>query len=260
MQVKACILVAMKKSIALLAAVSEEIAGIKKAMHIFDRTRLNKTETWTGTWWGKNIVLARTGVGRQKAKQATAQVIENFHPEAIISIGYAGALATELKVGDLFIADCILDGQNDSVAFEVENSLNSEWLGLAKSISLSGELKIKVGKLITVNSVIHTPEAKQDLGEKVGADAVEMETIEIAMLAREKKIPFLSVRGISDAVDHELIDPSSFLGSDGEISKLRAGWYVLTHPKSLKNAISLRSHTQIATQNLTDFISKLISI
>ena len=132
-------------------------------------------------------------------------------------------------------------------------------MDLAKNISLSGELKIKVGKLITVNSVVHTPEAKQDLGKKFGADAVEMETIEIAMLAREKKIPFLSVRGISDEVDHELIDSSSFLGSDGEISKLRAGWYVLPHPKSLKNAISLRSHAQIASQNLTDFISKLIS-
>jgi nucleoside phosphorylase len=204
-------------------------------------------------------MLARTGVGRQKAKQATIQVVENFHPEAIISIGYAGALTKELRVGDLLIADCILDEQNDSRVFEVEDSLNSEWLDLAKSISLSEELKIKVGKLITVNSVIHTPEGKQDLGKKFGADAVEMETIEIAMLAREKKIPFLSVRGISDEVDHELINSSSFLGSDGEISKLRAGWYVLTHPKSLKNAISLRSHAQIASQNLTDFISKLIS-
>ena len=260
MQVKACILVAMKKSIALLAAVSEEIAGIKKAMHIFDRTRLNKGETWTGSWREKNIMLVRTGVGRQKAKQATAQLIEKFYPEAIISIGYAGALNAELKVGDLLIANCILDGQNDSFAFKVGDSVNSEWLDLAKSISLSEELKIKAGKLITVNSVIHTPEGKQDLEKKFGADAVEMETIEIAMLAREKKIPFLSVRGISDEVDHELIDSSSFLGIDGEISKLRAGWYVLTHPKSLKNAISLRSHAQIATQNLTDFISKLISI
>ena len=250
----------MKKSIAILGAVSEEIAGIKKAMRIYDRIRLNKTKAWAGKWREKNIMLARTGVGRQKAKQATVQVLENFHPEAIISIGYAGALTKELRVGDLLIADCILDEQNDSRVFEVEDSLNSEWLDLAKSISLSEELKIKVGKLITVNSVIHTPEAKKDLGEKVGADAVEMETIEIAMLAREKKIPFLSVRGISDELDQELINSSSFLGSDGEISKLRAGWYVLTHPKSLKNAISLRSHTQIATQNLTDFISKLISI
>ena len=260
MQGKTCILVVMKKSIAILGAVSEEIAAIKKAMHIFDRTRLAKTEICTGTWRGKNIILVRTGVGRQKAKQATCQIIENFHPEAIISIGYAGALTAELKVGDLFIADYILNEQNNSVPFEIEDKLNSEWLDLAKSISLLGELKIKVGKLITVNSVIHTPEAKQDLGKQFGADAVEMETIEIALLAREKKIPFLSVRGISDAVDHELIDSSSFLGSDGEISKLRAGWYVLTHPRSLKNAISLRSHTQIATQNLTDFISKLISI
>ena len=206
LQGKECILVVMKKSIAILAAVSEEISGIKKAMTIVDRTRLDKTEIWTGAWRGNNIILVRTGVGRQKAKQATYQIIENFHPEAIISIGYAGALTKELRVGDLLIADCILDEQNDSRVFEVEDSLNSEWLGLAKSISIPGELKIKVGKLITVNSVVHTPEAKQDLGKKFGADAVEMETIEIAMLAREKKIPFLSVRGISDAVDNELIN------------------------------------------------------
>ena len=124
----------MKKSIALLAAVSEEIAGIKKAMHIFDRTRLNKTETWTGPWRGKNIMLVRTGVGRQKAKQATAQLIENFHPEAIISIGYAGALNAELKVGDLLIANCILDGQNDSFAFKVTDS--TSLAGSASTVSI----------------------------------------------------------------------------------------------------------------------------
>ena len=119
--------------------------------------------------------------------------------------------------------------------------------------------KIKVGKLVTVNSVIHTPTAKKDLGKQFGAEAVEMETVEIALLARENKIPFLSVRGISDEVDHELIDSSSFLGDDGEISKLKAGWYVLTHPKSFKNALSLRSHTLIATRNLTHCISQIIS-
>ena len=45
MQGKTCILVAMKKSIAILGAVSEEIAAIKKAMHISDRTRLAKAES-----------------------------------------------------------------------------------------------------------------------------------------------------------------------------------------------------------------------
>ena len=44
-----------------------------------------------------------------------------------------------------------------------------------------------------------------------------------------------------DHINHELIDTSSFLGEDGEISKLKAGWYVLTHPKSFNKAFSLKS-------------------
>jgi len=137
---------------------------------------------------------------------------------------------------------------------------NLKWLELAKNTQPPENFKLKVGRLITVDMVVHTPEAKKELRNEFGAEAVEMETLEIALLTRANKIQFVSIRGISDAVNHELIDSSSFLGSDGEISKLRAGWYVLTHPKSLKNVFSLRSNTQIATQNLTDFISRLVSI
>ena len=169
MQVKACILVVMKKSIALLGAVSEEIAGIKNAMHIYDRIRLNKTKAWTGRWREKNIMLARTGVGRQKAKYAIRQVIEKLEPEAIISMGYAGALNAGLKVGDLFIANYILDEQNHSIPFKVEDLPNSKWLALAKNISLAEELKIKFGTLVTANSIIYSPQAKQDLGKQFQA-------------------------------------------------------------------------------------------
>ena len=45
----------------------------------------------------------------------------------------------------------------------------------------------------------------------------------------------------------------------GEISKLKAGWYVLTHPKSFNKAFSLKSQARIATLNLTEFIGKLLS-
>jgi adenosylhomocysteine nucleosidase len=65
------------------------------------------------------------------------------------------------------------------------------------------------------------------------------------------------VRAISDSVEQEVLDSSSFLGGDGEISKLKAGWYVLTHPGSIASALSLRSQTQQATRNLTEFVSNL---
>ena len=250
----------MNETIAILGAVSEEIAGIKREINISDRVRLDKSEAWFGKYQGRNIVLVRTGVGRKRAQNATQQVIDKFNPEVIISMGYAGALTEELNVGDLFVASNILSPESDSTPFEMGDPTNLKWLELAKKTPPPENVKLKIGRLITVDMVVHTPKAKKELGSRFRAEAVEMETLEIALLTRVNKIAFISIRGISDAVNHELIDCSSFLGSDGELSKLRAGWYVLTHPKSLKNAFSLRSNTQIATQNLTDFISRLISI
>ena len=250
----------MNETIAILGAVTEEIAGIKREINISDRVRLDKSEAWFGKWQGRNIVLVRTGVGRKRAQNATQQVIDKFNPEVIISMGYAGALTEVLNVGDLFVANTILSPESDSNSFEMDDPKNLKWLELAKKTPPPENVKLKIGRLITVDMVVHTPKAKKELGSRFRAEAVEMETLEIALLARVNKIAFISIRGISDAVNHELIDCSSFLGSDGELSKLRAGWYVLTHPKSLKNAFSLRSNTQIATQNLTDFISRLISI
>ena len=250
----------MNETIAILGAVSEEIAGIKREINISDRVRLDKSEAWFGKYQGRNIVLVRTGVGRKRAQNATQQVIDKFNPEVIISMGYAGALTEGLNVGDMFVASTIFSPESDSNSFEMDDPKNLKWLELAKKTPPPENVKLKIGRLITVDMVVHTPKAKKELGSRFRAEAVEMETLEIALLARVNKIAFISIRGISDAVNHELIDCSSFLGSDGELSKLRAGWYVLTHPKSLKNAFSLRSNTQIATQNLTDFISRLISI
>ena len=250
----------MNKTIAILGAVTEEIAGIKREINISDRVRLDKSEAWFGKYQGRNIVLVRTGVGRKRAQNATQQVIDKFNPEVIISMGYAGALTEGLNVGDMFVASTIFSPESDSNSFEMDDPKNLKWLELAKNTPPPENVKLKIGRLITVDMVVHTPKAKKELGSRFRAEAVEMETLEIALLTRVNKIAFISIRGISDAVNHELIDCSSFLGSDGELSKLRAGWYVLTHPKSLKNAFSLRSNTQIATQNLTDFISRLISI
>ena len=250
----------MNETIAILGAVTEEIAGIKREINISDRVRLDKSEAWFGKYQGRNIVLVRTGVGRKRAQNATQQVIDKFNPEVIISMGYAGALTEGLNVGDMFVASTILSPESDSNSFEMDDPKNLKWLELAKNTPPPENVKLKIGRLITVDMVVHTPKAKKELGSRFRAEAVEMETLEIALLTRVNKIAFISIRGISDAVNHELIDCSSFLSSDGELSKLRAGWYVLTHPKSLKNAFSLRSNTQIATQNLTDFISRLISI
>ena len=212
----------MNETIAILGAVTEEIAGIKREINISDRVRLDKSEAWFGKYQGRNIVLVRTGVGRKRAQNATQQVIDKFNPEVIISMGYAGALTEGLNVGDMFVASTILSPESDSNSFEMDDPKNLKWLELAKKTPPPENVKLKVGRLITVDMVVHTPKAKKELGNRFRAEAVEMETLGIALLTRVNKIPFISIRGISDAVNHELIDCSSFLDSDGELSKFQS--------------------------------------
>jgi adenosylhomocysteine nucleosidase len=243
----------MKDCIAILGAIKEEISGIKQAMNISDHMRLGKTSAWPGKWGKQNIVLVRSGVGRQRAEDATLQVIDRFHPSTLVSIGYAGAVQPELNVGDLVIADTIIEENKKG-----KYSPDSDWLNRAKDVPCLEGFKAVVGGLLTVDNVIHNSLSKQKLGKNYSVQAVEMETSAIAKVAEENDVPLLSLRVISDRLDQELLDSSSFLGSDGEISTLKAGWYVLTHPSSIKSALSLRSQTQIATQALTKFLSDLM--
>ncbi|MZH02575.1 MAG: hypothetical protein F3745_04030 [Nitrospinae bacterium] len=243
----------MKDCIAIVGAVKEEIAGIKQAMNISDHVRLGKSRAWPGKWINQNIVLVRSGVGRQRAEDATLQVIDHFNPRCLISIGYAGAVQPDLNVGDLVIADKIIEEKDNG-----EYSPDSDWINRIRYIPCPDGVKVIVGGLLTVDKVIHDPLSKQELGERFSVKAVEMETSAIAKVALEKNIALLSLRAISDRLDQELLDSSSFLGSDGEISTLKAGWYVLTHPGIIKNALSLRTQTQIATQSITRFIADLL--
>jgi nucleoside phosphorylase len=243
----------MNDCIAIFGAVKEEIAGIKQAMNISDHVRLGKTSAWPGKWGKQSIVLVRSGVGRQRAEDATLQVIDRFKPRALISIGYAGAAQPELNVGDLVIANTIIEEKEKG-----EYSPDSDWLNRAKDVSCPDGFKAVVGSLLTVDNVIHDSVSKKKLGGSYSVQAVEMETSAIAKVAEAKDVPLLSLRVISDRLDQELLDSSSFLGSDGEISTLKAGWYVLTHPGSIKSALSLRTQTQTATQALTKFLSDLL--
>jgi adenosylhomocysteine nucleosidase len=243
----------MNDCIAIFGAVKEEISGIKQSMNISDHVRLGKTSAWPGKWGKQSIVLVRSGVGRERAEDATLQVIDHFQPRALISIGYAGAVQPELNVGDLVIPDTIIEEKGKG-----EYSPDSDWLNRAKNVPCRDGFKAVLGGLLTVDNVIHDSVSKKELGKSYSVQAVEMETSAIAKVAEAKDVPLLSLRVISDRLDQEILDSSSFLGSDGEISTLKAGWYVLTHPSSFKNALSLRTQTQIATQVMTRFLSDLL--
>ena len=237
----------MEPRIAVIGAIKEEIAGIKQGMEITHTLRWPTGNAFVGEWQGVPVVLVRSGMGRERAQSALVEVAEKWKLEEVISIGYAGALDPSLEIGDLVVADQV-----------VEAGFSRTDGGL-KSYSLHKEVLNTIaggpGKtLLTVDRIAATPEEKKLLRDQYSAVAVDMETSALAAEAQARKLSFISVRAITDTADQELIDCTHLVAEDGDVSKLKAGWHVITHPGDLKGMIELGQHAKTATANLTEFL------
>jgi adenosylhomocysteine nucleosidase len=228
----------MEPRIAVIGAIKDEIAGIKNQMQITDTLRWPTGNAFVGEWQEVPIVLVRSGMGRERARRALVEVAEKWELKEVISIGYAGALDPSLEVGDLVVADKVIEVDSSQPDKEIFSTI----MALRRKI------------LVTVDRPAATPEEKKQLREKYSAVAVDMETSALADEAQARKLSFFSVRAITDTADQELIDCAHLVEENGDVSKLKAGWHVITHPGDLKGMIALGQHAKLATVNLTEFL------
>lgn len=246
----------MKPSICILGAVRQEISGLKSRMRVEEQVRIGKSDLWRGTLEDQPIILVRTGIGKKNAVASLAGVMERFPLRMILSIGYAGGLDPDLDVGDLLIAENILGGCSapSSASWAIDPAL----VDRVMTLPVGQKAKATRGQLLTVDQVVAHPEEKQKLYDQSGAMAVDMETSALVQLAQERQIPFLSIRAISDTANQELLDVSPFVSPDGEVSALKAGWYVATHPGSLKFLNTILQHASRASNVLNDLVIRWI--
>ena len=243
----------MDRPILILGALREEINQVRGLMTIKEQFKAGRADVWVGSWEGASIVLVRTGMGKNCALGALEEVLNRVNPSLILSIGYAGGLNFRLNVGDLVIAAHILESGPTATCAN-NHLVDPQQLALLEGLAFPEKIVVHRGTLITVDQVVYDSSVKQELGSRYNALAVDMETSALIAHATEKKIPFISIRAISDTIEQSLVDVSSFIDSEGGVSKLKAGWYAATHPHMIKNFISLRDQSQKATSNMTEIL------
>jgi len=243
----------MNQPIFILGALREEINLIRKLMIVKEQIKAGHADVWIGSWEEVSIVLVRTGMGKDCALSALKEVLSRAIPALVLSIGYAGGLDLRLKVGDLVVADKVLE-IDQAANFSKSYLVNPQQPDLFERLTSQKKIMIYKGTLLTVNQVISNSSAKQELGSSHKALAVDMESSSLIAHCIEKQIPFVSVRAISDTMEQSLINTSSFVDGEGKVSKIKAGWFAATHPHAIKNLISLRSQSQKATANLTEIL------
>jgi adenosylhomocysteine nucleosidase len=199
---------------------------------------------------GRRLVLLECGVGREAAARGTHALLTGHRPRWVISAGFAGGLHPALKQGDILMANEIADlaGRRLAIDFKISPEALARTPGL------------HVGRLLTVDSVVSEPADKRALGESHGALAVDMESSAVAEVCRDQRVKFLSVRVISDAVDHELprdidhlVRQKSTLGRIGAVTGA-----IVRRPSSVKDMWQLKEAAIGASDRLAKFLAGIV--
>lgn len=140
---------------------------------------------------GDRAAIWLCGMGDEAARKA-AEGLAASGASALISFGFAGALDSNLRPGDLVLPKAV--HAHDPLP------VDQHWRSRLRK-TLPASVNVLDGVLATSNVVLCSPRAKLELGRSTGACAVDMESGAVAEIAAHVGIPFLALRVISDAVE-----------------------------------------------------------
>jgi adenosylhomocysteine nucleosidase len=231
------------------AALYRELKGLHTILEEPAPHSVPRGNLWSGYAEGVPVFLARTGIGGRKARGLCEYVLGNFPCKGIISIGYAGSLKEGIRIGDVLIAEeVMLLAQSGGKAFTTDPHLRKV---AHKTISSQCPGRVFSGRMLSVNSVVASAQEKRSLGALYSALAVEMESGALAELAQAFKLPFLTIRTVSDDVSTSLPDYDRIRGFRGPKKYPHLLSYLLRHPGDLRAMARMRVFAHVASRALT---------
>ncbi len=159
---------------------------------------------------GIDVMVQKCGIGKVNAALGTQRMINEFHPDVIISSGCAGGNGEEINVQDVVVSSelayhdvyCGSAIDNSTKYGQVQGmpaSFEPEpWL-LQKALNLNCGVKVHAGLIVTGDWFVDSREKMREIvGHFPDAKAVDMESCAIAQTCYINKVPFISFRVISD--------------------------------------------------------------
>ena len=179
------------------------------------------------------VVLWQCGIGKVNAAIGTACLVQEYHPDCILSTGLAGGIDNCLNVSDVVVGSqtvyhdvwCGMGNvygqvQGMPARFDAHPIL----LQSARDMARAATMQVKEGLICTGDQFITEKEALQRIKSRFPDGlACEMESAAIAHSCHIYGIPFMSIRVISDTpgnTDNHQQQWDEFLASMGERSFL----------------------------------------
>jgi adenosylhomocysteine nucleosidase len=219
-------------TIGLICAIPQELAHLRAALADPHSEEAAHTVFHTGTIGGHDVVLAGSGMGKVNAAIITTLLADRFGCRTVIFTGVAGGLNPALTIGDVVIADLVI--QHDAGVLENERVrvyqpghapvINpTERLGYSTDPELLARVRerlegidirrqILYGTVLSGDQYLNCETTRERLFTELGGQAIEMEGGAVAQVCEAFGIPWLVIRALSDlAGGNALFDFTNFV-------------------------------------------------
>jgi adenosylhomocysteine nucleosidase len=196
-------------AIGVMSALQGEIQMLLRRMTRVESTPALGRQFYAGELQGQKIVVVGSGVGKVRASACAQHLIDEYSVESMIVFGLAGALNSDLRVGDIVVSDTTVmydyvvagEGVNENIEIgpiQADPHLAELALRATRFVSPKGGL---YGKILTGDAVVADSGRRAILRRDFDGDCVEMEGAAAALVCSLNGVPFVIVRAISDLAD-----------------------------------------------------------
>lgn len=222
--------------VALIAALEMEVKPLVRG----SAWRYSSPARHVHVWTSEGAVVACAGMGAVRATlavQATLAADSAASVDALISVGWAGACAPGMKIGDVVRPSTVIDAKT-----------GERWA------SAEGDGSV----LATVADFAGSAE-KLRLRQSYNASLVEMEAATVARLAQAHGLPFRAVRVVSDAAEFDLPALSNFYSADGQFRQAAFALHAAVRPWLWPAVMQMGRSSKIAAERLRAELARLLA-
>ena len=216
---------------AIVAALHDELASVLDLMPDEHKVLVGGREFWVGHLHGHPVVVVLSGIGKVAAATTATLLIERFGVRRIVFTGVAGGLDPEVRVGDVVVAEQLLQHDLDASPifprhevpgygrsrFDTDRTLSHQIAGaVALVLAEAGRFlsrdavvafglqapRLHRGLIVSGDRFVATTAESTALQRELPqALAVEMEGAAFAQVCHDFGVPLAVVRTISDRAD-----------------------------------------------------------
>ena len=199
--------------IGIIGAMDEEISVILSEMNNISEYNINNIKFYKGKIYDKDLVLVKSGIGMVNASIITTLLIKEFDVNKILFSGVAGSLNKNINVGDIVIADSLVEYMFNAIEFgyeirqipRMENSVFKSENLLNKIRDILKNDSIFYGKILSGDKFVSNLEEKEKIGKKFDALALDMESAAVAHCTYILGVEFAIIRSISDSLNSDSV-------------------------------------------------------